>query len=143
MKICRLVPKIRLVFATLALLFFGASARADAPYDLCLSLNGDDYGQYFMTFVVQKNTILVGGEKGHGGQEDHGPLFGALAQSEDTPQAMELGVTVTFTNGGDYTHQNTENVVFTFLQSGDIVYKRWLHAQNVFTQGTAAAIVCH
>jgi hypothetical protein len=46
-------------------------------------------------------------------------------------------------NGGDYAHQNTENLVFTFLQTGGITYKRWLHAQNAFTQGTATVIVCH
>ena len=55
---------------------------------------------------------------------------------------MELGLTVTFKNAGDYTRQNTEHVVFTFSQNGDITYKRWLHAGAVFTEGTASVIAC-
>ena len=146
MSICRLIPAARIAVTALAILVFSAvapPARAASSYDLCLGLNGDGYGQYFMTFLAQGNTILVGGEKGHGGQDDHGPLFGTLSQIPGAQQAMELGVTVTFANAGDYANQNTENVVFTFLQSGDITYKRWLHAQNVFTQGTASVIICH
>ena len=118
-------------------------ARAAASYELCIGLNGDDYGQYFMTFIAQGNAIIVGGAKGHGGQDDHGPIFGAFSRPPSAQPTMELGLTVTFANAGDYTHQNTENVVFTFALDGGITYRRWLHAGTVFTEGTASVIDCH
>ena len=132
-----------LVVLAAAVISAGTAGRAEAAesYKLCIALNGDDYGQYFMTLVVNGNTILVSGAKGHGGQDDHGPLFGSVTP---LPASMvEVGVTVTLANAGDYTRQNTENVVFTFAQDGQITYKRWLHAGTPFSAGTASVIACH
>ena len=134
-------------FALIAFAAVLASAGAARPasaasYQLCLALDGDS-SQYFLNFMVQGNAILVAGDKGHGGQDDHGPVFGALSHAPETPQIMEMGLTVTIANGGDYANQNTENVVFTFTQDGAIAYKRWLNGAKEFTQGTASVIVCH
>ena len=133
-----------LVAFAAAVISAGAAGRAEAAasYKLCIALNGDGYGQYFMTFVVNGNAVLVSGEKGHGGQDDHGPLFGALSHAPDTPQFMELGVTVTFSNGGDFARPNTENVVFRFFQNGAITYKRWFSSSQAFTEGTVSVITC-
>ena len=138
----RFVRFVLVAFAA-AVISAGAAGRAEAAasYKLCIALNGDDYGQYFMTFVVNGNAVLVSGEKGHGGQDDHGPLFGSMTPLPSS--VFEVGVTVTFANTGDYAHQNTENVVFTFAQDGQITYKRWLHAGTPFTAGTASVIACH
>jgi hypothetical protein len=54
---------------------------------------------------------------------------------------VEVGVTVTLTNAGDYTHQ-TPKTSFTFAEDGQITYKRWLHAGTPFV-GTASVIACH
>jgi hypothetical protein len=134
-------------FGLIALVLFAAStvgagpARA-ASYQLCLALDGET-GNYFMNFAVQGNAVLVTGYRGHGGQDDHGPLFGALSHAPETPQYLELGLTVTLSNGGDYSNQNTENVVFRFFQNGVITYKRWLHSSKAFTEGTVSLITCH
>jgi hypothetical protein len=138
----RLVRFALVAFAA-AVISAGTAVRAEAAasYNLCIALNGDDYAQYFMTFVVNGNAILVSGEKGHGGQEDHGPLFGSMTPLPAS--VVEVGVTVTFANAGDFAHQNTENVVFTFAQDGQITYKRWLHAGTPFSVGTASVIACH
>src|SRR4051812_7530307 len=100
MSLRRLVPNTRLVVVALSIVVFSVvarPARAQSAYDLCLALNGDDHGQYFMTFLVQGSTIIVGGQKGHGGQDDHGPLSGAfsqapsaLSQTLSAPQGVEL-----------------------------------------------------
>lgn len=119
----------------------GARPARASSYQLCLALDGET-GQYFMNFAMQGNAVLVAGHRGHGGQEDHGPLFGALSHAPDTPQYMELGLTVTFSNGGDYFNQNTENVVFKFFPSGAITYKRWLHSTKTFTEGTVTVLSC-
>jgi hypothetical protein len=131
-----------IAFATVLVATAAARPAAAASYQLCLALDGDS-SQYFLNFMVQGNAILVAGDKGHGGQDDHGPVFGALSHTPETPQIMEMGLTVTFANGGDYSNQNTENVVFTFTPDGAIAYKRWLNSAKEFTQGTASVIVCH
>ena len=125
-----------IVVASLA----GARSASAASYQLCLALDGES-GQYFMNFLIQGNAVLVAGDRGHGGQDDHGPLFGSMTPLPAS--VFEVGVTVTFANAGDYAHQNTENVVFTFAQDGQITYKRWLHAGTPFTAGTASVIACH
>ena len=65
-----------------------------------------------------------------------------LSHAPDSPEYMELGLTVTFSNGGDYFNPNTENVVFKFFPSGAITYKRWLHSTKTFTEGMANVIAC-
>ena len=126
-----------IVVASLA----GVRSASAASYQLCLALDGES-GQYFMNFLIQGNAVLVAGDRGHGGQDDHGPLFGALSHAPDTPQYMELGVTVTFSNGGDFANPNTENVVFRFFQNGAITYKRWFSSSPAFTEGTVSVIAC-
>ena len=105
-----------IAFATVLASTGAVRPAAAASYQLCLALDGDS-SQYFLNFLMQGNAILVAGDKGHGGQDDHGPLFGSLSHAPETPQVMELGLTVTFANAGDYMNQNTENVVFTFTRT--------------------------
>ena len=135
----------RVAQIALAIVLFSAFAvrpASAASWQLCLALDGPvSVNTYYLNFNVQGNAILVAGMKGVGYPDDHGPVFGSLAR---TPVAStyELGLTVTFVNGGDYTNQNTENVVFQFNPNGSISYKRWLNSAAAFTQGVAVAISC-
>ena len=129
------------VLATVGISVVAVRPATAASYQLCLALDSES-GEYFMNFLVQGNAVLVAGDRGHGGQDDHGPMFGALSHAPDTPQFMELGLTVTFANGGDFANPNTENIVFRFFQNGVITYKRWFNSAKTFTEGTASTFVC-
>jgi hypothetical protein len=119
---------------------FTARPASAAPWQLCLRLVGG--GDYFLNFVVQGNAVLVAGTKNVFG-DDHGPLFGSLSKPTSSPfNVYEMGLTVTIENMGDYNGPNTENVVFQFLPSGHINFKKWLRSSDTFTQGEAIVINC-
>ncbi len=136
------VSRFALTAAAVVLLGLAAQPASAESFQLCLSPDGQSTHQYFLNFAVQGNAILVGGMKGRGGQEDHGPVLGSLARTPSPSYGFEMGLTVTFANGGDYTGPNLENVVFQFNPDGTIAYKRWLDRETSFTQGTAVAITC-
>jgi hypothetical protein len=135
----------RVALITLAVvLFSGFTARSAsaASFQLCLALDGPvSVNTYYLNFNAQGNAILVAGMKGVGYPDDHGPVFGSLARTV-VGSTYQLGLTVTFVNGGDYMGQNTENVVFQFNANGSITYKRWLNSAKPFTQGVAVVIAC-
>jgi hypothetical protein len=119
-------------------------AHADESYQLCLQLDAGVANQYFLNFGlgIGGKAVFVGGMKGHGGQDDHGPVTGSLSRTPLPSYGYEMGLMVTFSNGGDYTGPNVENIVFTFNPDGTIAYKRWFDRETTFTQGTAFAIAC-
>ena len=134
------------ITAVAALVVIAGTARpaSAAPHQLCLRDEPNLIPNfYYLNFSVQGNSILVSGTKGNFG-DDHGPLFGSLAKANLTSPTggWELGLTVTFQNGGDYANGNTENVVFTFNTDGSITYKRWKSNALTFEQGHAAAFTC-
>ena len=119
------------------------TASAEESFQLCLQLDADGTHQYFLNFGVgMGKAIFVGGMKGHGGQDDHGPVTGTISRTPLPAFGYEMGLTVTFSNGGGYTGPNTENVVFQFAPDGSIGYKRWLDRDTTFTQGSAFVIAC-
>ncbi len=135
----------RFVFtALLTVGLWGLSARpaSASSFQLCLMLDEPVGHQYFLNFAVQGNAVLVSGMKGYGGQDDHGPIQGSMSRTPLPSYGFEMGLTVTFSNGGDYTGPNIENVVFQFNPDGTIGYKRWVDRETTFTQGTASAIAC-
>jgi hypothetical protein len=87
-----------IAFATVLVSVCAARPASAASYQLCLALDGES-SEYFLNFMIQGNGVLVAGNKGHGGQDDHDPVFGALSRAPETPQIMEMGLTVTFANG--------------------------------------------
>jgi hypothetical protein len=137
------VSRVALIALASVVVSVGAARPVSAaPWQLCLTLNQPTEGAhaYFLNFLSEGNAILASGSKGHG-PDNHGPAFGALAKPASST-LYELGLTVTFQNGGDYTGPNTENVVFQFLPNGVINYKRWLSSGLDFTQGQAFAFAC-
>lgn len=135
------------VIACAAVVFALASSRpasAEESFQLCLQLDAAGPHQYFLNFGVGMagKAIFVGGMKGHGGQEDHGPITGSMSRTPLPSYGFEMGLMVTFSNGGGYAGPNTENIVFQFNPNGTIGYKRWLDRDTAFTQGSAFVIDC-
>ena len=137
------------IIAVAALIVIAGTARsasAASPWQLCLRpepANGY-VDTYFLNFSVQGNAILVSGTYGQGGQDTHGPVFGALAKALNTSGSLgwELGLTFTVANMGDYVGPNTENIVFVFGSDGSIVFKRWINSSATFEQGVMVAFNC-
>ena len=123
-----------IVLAIVAASLAGARSASAASYQLCLALDGES-GEYFMNFLMQGNAILVAGDRGHGGQDNHGPLFGALSHAPDTPQFMELGG-LSRCQWRRLRERNTENVVFRFFRTAALP-KRWFSSSQAFTGALA------
>jgi hypothetical protein len=136
------VSRFALACAAMVLSVGARAARAEESFQLCLQLDGQPVHRYFLNFAVQGKAILVGGMKGYGGQNDHGPILGSMSKTPNPSYGYEMGLMVTFANGGDYLGPNTENVVFSFNPNGSIGYKRWIDRDTEFTQGSATVIAC-
>jgi hypothetical protein len=131
--------------ALVAAVFCGFAARpasAEESFQLCLQLDAPGTHQYFLNFGIQGRAVFVGGMKGHGGEDDHGPVTGSMSRTPLPSYGFEMALMVALSNGGDYAGPNTETVVFHFNPNGSIGYKRWLDRDTAFTQGTSFVIAC-
>lgn len=141
------VSRFTLIACAAAVFAVGIARPASADeesFQLCLQLDAPGVHQYFLNFGVGSpgKAIFVGGMKGHGGQDDHGPVTGSMSRTPLPAYGVEMGLMVTFSNGGNYAGPNIENIVFHFNPNGSIGYKRWLDRDTSFTQGPAFVIAC-
>jgi hypothetical protein len=116
------------------------SAHAAPLFAYCLAIDGHA-DQYFLNFNVQGNSIMVSGMMNRVG-DDHGPIAGSVSPAPSPSTGLEMGLTITYTNGGDYTGPNFQNMVFRFNTNGSISFRRSVQGTSGFTQGLAHAIAC-
>ena len=116
-------------------------AHAAPFFAYCLGLDGGHPDQYYLNFNVQGNSILVSGMMNHQ-VDDHGPITGSISPGPNPFSGLDMGLTITYTNGGDYTGPNFQHIVFHFNTNGTISWRRSVQGTAGFLQGVAHQITC-